>query len=322
MRCTLAAVLLAAFVVFLPALAEEKAPRIDIKPNDAEGKLQVFIDGKESLTYVHGENVDLPHYYPVRSPSGQSLTAQQIDPFPHHRSVWFADSVRLAGQQRKVSFYNAWFSRANPKDPKSPFRDRIRHTEAKPGKSEGNQAEITLKLVWEMDRKTPVLDESRLMRIIALGQGEYLVDLKFTLTASYGDVEFDSDAVHYAWPFVRISPEFSPQKGGVLSNSEGGIGQAKTHNQTARWVDYSNTVAGQTEGLTVCSHPDNGPPPRWLTRDYGTFGPRRPDEKSGKKFTLKKGEQLTQRVGILVHRGDVKGGKVAERYQSYVDGKR
>jgi hypothetical protein len=253
-------------------------------------------------------------------PSGRSLTVDQTEPYPHHRSVWFADTVRLDGQ-RRVSFYNAYYTRLDPKNPKSPFRDRIRHRESTPGKCVDNQAELSLKLLWEMDSKVPILDEARRLRVVALGDGEYLIDLTFTLTASHGDVAFESDATHYAWPYVRMSADFSVAKGGTITNSEGGINQAKTNNQPARWVDYSNTIKGQTEGLALFGHPDNGPPPRWLTRDYGTFGPRRADERSGRKFTLKKGAQLGQRVGILVHKGDVKSGRVAERYRVYVERK-
>jgi hypothetical protein len=296
-----------------------EGPRIEFR-QEGVGRIQMVIDGQEALVYRYGDDVDLPHYYPVRGPSGQPLTVEQTDPYPHHRSVWFADTVRLAGQ-RRVSFYDAYYTRLDPKDPQSPYRDRIRHQEFTPGKSAGNEAELSLKLLWEMDRKGPVLDESRWMRLVALGEGEYLVDLKFTLTASYGDVDFESDATHYAWPFVRMSAAYSVEKGGSITNSEGGVNQAKTHNQTARWVDYSNTVQGQAEGLALFSHPDNGPPPRWLTRDYGTFGPRRADAHSGKKFNLQKGAQLSQRVGLLVHRGDVKGGRVAERYRLYVEWK-
>ena len=87
----------------------------------------------------------------------------------------------------------------------------------------------------------------------------------------------------------------------------------------ARWVDYSNTVGGITEGLAVFQWPD-GKPHRWLTREYGLVGPRRPDERSGKPFVLKKGESLSQRGGILVHKGDVRTGRVAQRYQQYVKG--
>jgi len=234
--------------------------------------------------------------------------------------VWFADTVELAGK-RKASFYNALYTRTDPKDPQSSFRDRVRHVEFLPQSIEGNVARLGMKLVWEMDLNVPVLDELRQMRIVALDGGEYFVDLTFTLRASYGDVTFVSDTAHYAWPYVRIHPQFSGDQGGKLINSEGGAGQKGTHNQPARWIDYSNTIEGQAEGLTIFSHSDNPHPHRWLTREYGTFGPRRADDRNGKPFAVKTGETLQQRVGILVHTGDVQSGRVAERYQLYLDGK-
>ncbi len=54
---------------------------------------------------------------------------------------------------------------------------------------------------------------------------------------------------------------------------------------------------------------------------YGPFGPRREDSQSGVHFTLKKGGALGQRVGILVHSGNVNAGRVKERFQQFLDGK-
>ena len=68
------------------------------------------------------------------------------------------------------------------------------------------------------------------------------------------------------------------------------------------------------------SHPANEQPHQWLTRDYGCFGPRRIAAKSGKPFILSRGEKISTRVGVLVHRGDVQSGQVAERYQLYAKG--
>jgi hypothetical protein len=90
--------------------------------------------------------------------------------------------------------------------------------------------------------------------------------------------------------------------------------------RVARWIDYSNTVEGITEGVAVFQWPD-GKEHRWLTREYGCFGPRRPDSQSGNPFTLKKGESLRQRVGVFVHKGNVKTGRVAHLYEQYVKGK-
>ena len=178
-----------------------------------------------------------------------------------------------------------------------------------------------MRLLWEMDLTTPVLDESRQVRLVALPDREYFLDLTFTLTASYGDVEFVSDWVHYAWPFIRMHPRFSVDQGGRITSSTGAINQEQTNGQPARWIDYSNTIDGTTEGLAVFSHPQNPAPHKWLTRDYGTFGPRRSDDRSGIPFTLKRNESLTQRVGILVHRGDVHTGRVSERFERYATGK-
>jgi hypothetical protein len=298
----------------------ESANRILLRSETASGLLTFVIDGQPALSYRHGPAVDLPHFFPVHSPSGKWLTVQQIEPYPHHRSVWFADAVRLEGG-RRVSFYDALYTRVNTNDPASPFRDRIRHLHHTIRSLEADQARVEMRLLWEMDLTTPVLDESRQLRIVALPDREYFLDLTFTLTARYGDVEFVSDWVHYAWPFIRMHPRFSVDQGGRITSSTGAINQEQTNGQPARWIDYSNTIDGTTEGLAVFSHPQNPAPHKWLTRDYGTFGPRRSDDRSGIPFTLKRDESLTQRVGILVHRGDVHTGRVSERFERYATGK-
>ncbi len=299
----------------------DDAPQIQLEQKDATGTLHVMIDDKEAIVYQYGPKNDMAHYYPVRSPSGKSMTVQQTDPYPHHRSFWFADKVNLAGH-RSVGFYSALYSKVDKNDPDSPFKDRIRHVEFAKEEVDQSKATVDAKLVWEMDLgKTPVLDELRQMQVVALGNGEYFLDLTFTLTAAYGDVSFTSDWVHYAWPYIRINKQFNVQDGGgTITSSEGGVNQKQTNGKPAKWMDYSCAVESETEGMAVFSHPSNGYPHKWLTRDYGTFGPRRIDEKSGKPFTLKRGESLAQRIGVLVHRGDVSVGRVTERYQKYVAG--
>lgn len=292
---------------------------VEVRRDDPAGRMQVLIGGREVFAYLYGKDWDLPHFYPVRSPSGRPMTVQRADPYPHHRSFWFADDVQLAGK-RRASFYNAWYSGEDRRNPAPPFRDRIRHVEFLPDRLGEGRADLGMKLVWEIDEGVPVLDERRAVRVVALGEGEYFLDCEFIVTASYGEATFLSDAVHYAWPYLRMGGPFTPSGGGRLVNSEGGEGQKGTHDRPARWVDYSCT-ADPSEGLTLLVHPESGPPPKWLTRDYGTFGPRRPEERNGKPFVLKKGESLRQRVGVLVHRGEARAGRVEERYRSWVEGR-
>ncbi|MCX8089843.1 MAG: PmoA family protein [Verrucomicrobiae bacterium] len=298
------------------------APPVEFQDDPGAGALRVRIAGREALAYVHGTNVDLPHFYPLRSPSGESMTVQRAEPFPHHRSFWFADTVQLAGQ-REASFYNAFYTgRGDRKNPQPPFRDRIRHVAFTRRDAGNGRGDLEIRLCWEMDDgQTPVLDETRQVRIVATGGGEYFLDVRFVLRASYGDVTFRSDAVHYAWPFLRLNDRFNTNGGGVLVNSEGARGQAGTNLKPARWVDFSRAGAPDAEGVALFSHPSNEHPHAWLTRDYGCFGPRRVEAKSGRPFTLKRGETLATRVGVLVHRGDVASGRVAERYEAWARGK-
>lgn len=304
--------------VCLAASAAE--PNVKVDRNDEAGKLTVSIDGKEAFVYLYGAEQDMPHYYPVRSPSGKLLTIQQTEPFPHHRSVWFGDKVQL-GEKRAVSFYAPWYTRVKEENGSARFRDQVRHVEFLSDGVGQSQPVIRSKSVWMMDFEVPVADEFRELRVVPLGNGEYLMDAKFTVVAAYGDLTFVSDWVHYAWPYVRMHPQFNVKDGGgTIRNSEGGTNQKETNGKPARWVDYYNTIDGQTEGLAFLSHTDNPYPHNWLTRDYGTFGPRRSDERSGEKFTLKKGQSIEQHVGILVHRGATEEAEIAKRYEQYLKG--
>lgn len=304
---------------FVPS-SQPGPPDLQILRDDERGELRVLVEGRKAFAYQYSDWWDLPHYWPLRSPSGKSLLVQQAKPYPHHRSLWVADTVRLEGG-RKVSTYNALYSgQMIGKDAYGPpFRDRVRHVRFRRCESGGGQAVIEDDLLWEADGQTPVLDEHRRLVVVALGRGEVFLDLLFTLKASYGNVEFLSDAVHYAWPYLRMHPRFSGEQGGTITSDNGATGQEATNMQVARWIDYSNTVDGVTEGVAVFQAPD-GQDHRWVSREYGTFGPRRPDNQSGRPFTLRKGETISQHVGILVHRGDARGGKVAERYQEFIRG--
>ncbi len=316
-----AALMLATTITCQALAAEAARPKSRVAWDDDReaGTLTVSIDGREAFVYQYGDDVDIAHYYPVNSPAGHPMTVQKTDPYPHHRSFWFGDKVRLDGG-RPVSTYGALYSESKEKNAPRRFKDGVRHVRTTVDDVAENQATFTKKLLWYMDFDRPVLDETRNLRVVALGDGEYFLDVTFTVTAAYGEVAFVSDAVHYAWPYLRMNRQFSVQGGGRIINSQGGVDQKGTNGKVACWVDYSNTSGDNDAGLAVFSHPSNPQPHAWLTRDYGTFGPRRIDARSGKPFTLKRGESQARRVGVLVHCGDVKAGRVAERYEQYAQG--
>ncbi len=298
------------------------AARFELEKDAENGALRVKLDGKEAFVYQHGPNLDLPHYHPLNTPSGKNLLIQKTEPYPHHRAFWIADTVERGGTS--ASLYNAYYTgvKRGKNDHTAPFKTRIRHDGFLRTEATSDSAIIEDRLVWETTRDNepyPLLDEHRTLKLTAMPDGGYLMDLSFTLTAPYGDVTFISDDVHYAWPYLRLNPDFSGDQGGVITADSGATGQEDTNLKPAKWIDYSNAVDGTTEGIAMFQQPD-GKDRRWLTRKYGTFGPRRLEEQSGKPFVLKKGESLSQRAGVLVHAGDVESGRVAEVYDLFVSG--
>jgi hypothetical protein len=293
-------------------------PRVTIARDDARGRLTILIGGREALVFQYGPDVDIPHYWPMRSPSGRNMLVEKTEPYPHHRSFWFADTVRTGAGERDLSFYNALYSgvKTEAGDYAPPFRERIRLESFPRLETKKREAVIEARLAWESEGRT-VLRETRLMVVRSLGGGEYLLDLAWSLTPAEGSVAFVSDDVHYAWPFLRLDTPWNGEHGGTIVSDSGAVGEKATNMKPALWIDYSNTVDGLAEGVAVFQRPD-GREHRWLTREYGCFGPRRPDDRSGKPFTLEPGESLTQRAGVLVHRGDVLTGHVQERYAQYV----
>jgi hypothetical protein len=295
-------------------------PEVTFARDDAAGTLTLFVGGAEAVVFRYGPDLDLPHYWPMRGPSGRNMLVQKTEPYPHHRSFWFADTIRPAGGERDLSFYNALYSgvETDAGDYVPPFRERVRLVSFPRIFVTKARAEVVAELAWESDGRT-VLDERRGLVVHSLGGGEYLLDLTWTLTAPAGDVAFVSDDVHYAWPFLRLDTAWNGEHGGRITSDSGATGQGATNMKPALWIDYSNTIEGVTEGVAVFQWPD-GQEHRWLTREYGCFGPRRPDERSGRPFTLTKGDSLRQRAAVLVHKGDVTSGRVRARYEKYVRG--
>lgn len=300
------------------------SPRIEFAADATEGRLSVKVDGAEAFVYRYGTANELPFpcLYPVWSPSGKALTEQgNVFPWPHHESFWFVNDVKLDGQEPSAMYYSL-YHRTDPNDWNSPFTNQIVQVEFLPQKQQvPDQAEIGMKLLWQKSPKIPLADQEQHIRVVALGGGEYFLDMHYRLTASYGKLTFVGDNIHYAWPMARMQEAFSPEKGAQVTNSEGSSTVFFPEFQVAHWVDMSNTVSGVPEGLALFSHSENPYPHKWFVHKHGMFGPRRIDAQDGKPFALEKGESIGTRVGVLIHKGDATAGKVAQRYADYIAGK-
>ena len=245
----------------LPSMAVvAQTPSIEIQRNDRQSQLRVLIDGREAVVYQYGADLDFPHYYPVRSPSGKPLTVQYADDkHSHHRSIWVNDIVQPPNHD-PISYYAIGLKEDSKRTAKG-FRECIRHVKFLGEEVNGGKATIKTQATWLADfGQLRVLDEFREVRVVPLGKGEYLLDLRFEVKASYADMTFVSEWNHYAWPYVRMHSRFDvKQGGGKVTNSLGGINEQGTHEKRAHWMDCSNCVDGVTEGLTMFAEADGGP---------------------------------------------------------------
>lgn len=135
--------LISCLYMLLSAGVQADKPQITLHRDDEAGQLYVCINGQKAFAYQYISWLDLPHYWPMYSPSGKNLLVQQSDPYPHHRSFWFADTVRL-DSGRKVSTYNAYYSgqRIGRGTFGPPFRDHIRHVDFTRLEEQGDRAVI------------------------------------------------------------------------------------------------------------------------------------------------------------------------------------
>ncbi|MCK7482999.1 MAG: PmoA family protein [Candidatus Moduliflexus flocculans] len=192
---------------------------------------------------------------------------------------------------RDLSFYNALYSRDQDRGPGTtplPSATGSASSRSRRSKPTDDRAEIVAELVWESDGR-PVLDETRRLVVHSLGAGG--VPPRPDLDPDPGRTATSPSSATTSTTPGPSSVSTRPgtaSTAAASSSDTGATGQEATNMKPALWIDYSNTVDGVTEGVAVFQYPD-GREHRWLTREYGCFGPRRPDDRSGKPFTLKDG---------------------------------
>ena len=70
----------------LACFTEKPQEEVGLAFDEAAGRMTVLVGGREALVYDYGDDLDLVHYWPMRSPSGKNMLVQKTEPYPHHRS--------------------------------------------------------------------------------------------------------------------------------------------------------------------------------------------------------------------------------------------
>ena len=267
-------------------------------------RIEVEVAGKEFTAYLFGKEHKYPFFYPVMGPaSGQSVTAWDQEPYPHHSSLYLSlDRVR----SENVEHGNYWQPRNR--------LDTGQVLSRNPRILESGEDRVVLR--DETDWIVPAtgshqLCDQRTITIWAPSPAVRIMDFTFELKAL---TELVVGQTGHSFFSARVRPEiavgcqvrgaaWAAMGTGTMVDSQGNRDEAGTRAQAADWCAYYGTLAGVTEGLAIIQHSGNPLyPAKWFNRDYGFMSPT-PFAFDG-DVPIPAGKTMTFRYRVVVFAGD------------------
>jgi hypothetical protein len=296
----------------------------DVTAERSQRGVVVKIDGELFTEYLT-EAGESPALWPVIGPTGKPMTRSypvgpreegETDDHPHHQSIWFTHD--------EVNDANFWHDNRNGQPDGSGAHVKHREFDLANGNGGAATARIVARNDWMKGDKKLLEDE----RTIVCGvreNGDRWIDFTITIKATEGDVTFgDTKEGTFA---VRVADtmRLEARKGGQIVNSEGQTDDA-AWGMPARWVDYTGPVDGETVGVAILSHPQSfRPKTRWHVRGYGLFAANpfghkdfpKPELAPQGKVTIRKGDDLTLRYRVLLHRGGTDKAEMEKAFEEF-----
>jgi hypothetical protein len=288
---------------FSVAVADEAA---SVAFKEAPGEVAITIGGQPFATYYHDDQtITRPYFAHVHAPGGRQVTRNHppvegkdlIDHGTFHPGIWMAfgdisgsDCWRLAAPVKHAGFVDKPAGGAG----RGGFAVRNSYRDQKQPEKE---------LCSEVCRFD--------VRVVPAG---YLLLWDSTFSSDhefyFGDQEEMGLGFRVATPLRAESknkdaPDLPAGNGRIL-DSQGRENEDEIWGNAADWCDYSGTLDGQRVGMTIFCHPKNFRPSWFHARDYGLleanpFGRAAFGKGEPSKVTIKPGDQMRLRYGVLVH---------------------
>ncbi len=259
-----------------------------------------------------------PFLFPLYTPSGVNVLDYASDDHPHHKGVWISvDEVELHtgdGDDGKML---------------GPFKHWVEQGRIDTQDVDLDRGKGVIRSVnhWLTPDGKPVLTETT--AITPHGSG--LIEYDITLTPPPGGGTVTIGDTKEGFLGLRMAPELQEKGGrGVITNSEGGVGESQCWGKVAAWCDCSApaTSDGPGGGVALFDHLENFRPARYHARGYGLmaispFGPKAysKGKEDAAPVDITADKPLRLRYAVYVHNGDAEAGGVAEAYQRYTGGK-
>jgi len=238
--------------------------------------------------------VPRPYFFPVRGPSGESLTRMGHPGAPnhdHHRSLWFAHND-LLGQD--------FWSENKP--------GRIVQKQWYAIEDHDDYARLAVELHWlDGHDPKPLARQDLFMTLRPLGD-EWTLELQSDFRGGGEGVAFAQN--NFGVLGLRVAKSLSAVFGaGKITGSDGAQGEKVLFGQPNRWLDYSGPIgydatgAPRVEGLSLIDHRLNpAHPTKWHVRDDGWIGPSLSRDAA---VSLSPQTPLVVRYLLVVHSGPV-----------------
>jgi hypothetical protein len=269
------------------------------------------INGKLFTCYKFDPSQKYPYFWPVNGPaSGQSITTESSQPYPHHHSLFFGCD--------RVNGGNFWQEENE--------QGQIISQGPKIIEAAGSRVVFVDTCFWQstlrsamedwQPKSKPIILDIRHVVITAPGENLRFIDFEISLQPL---TDITIKKTNHSLFSARVVPELSVNSGGTLVNAEGKTAEKDTFGVASPWCDYSGIRNGVTEGIAILQRPSNRWfPCKWFTRDYGFFSPTPMNWlEDGQPLKLAKGEVLTLCYRVVVHAGDAKTADVDGLFKQY-----
>lgn len=282
---------------------------MNLEAEIANDQVVVKADEKVFTSYKFASILKKPYFFPVNGPISQkSLTAESIEPYPHHNSLFFGCD--------RVNGANFWQEGID--------RGQIISQGPKIVTPKGKKVTFTDICLWRQPGKEPVIRDTRRITISAPNENLRFIDFEITLQPL---MDIRIERTNHSLFSARMIPQLSVDSGGTLINAEGKTTEKGTWGVASPWCDYFGTHNDVTEGVAILQHPQNRwYPSKWFTRDYGFFSPTPmywPE--NGTHIELPKKSGLTLKYRVVVHAHDTQTADIAgifEQYKTPVENKK
>lgn len=301
MRTTVICLLVAGCNILTASRGSVQPDSQQVSAKLEKDKVVVTIADKLFTCYKFAPSQKYPYLWPVNGPvSGQSVTTESSQPYPHHHSLFFGCD--------NVNGGNYWQDENK--------RGQIISQGPRIIEAEGQRVIFTDVCFWQQPESKPIIQDQRRVAVTAPNKNLRVIDIEISLQPL---TDITIQKTNHSLFAARVVPELSVTSGGTLVNAEGKTAEKGTFGVASPWCDYYGTRNGITEGIAILQHPDNRWfPCTWFTRDYGFFSPTPMNWlKDDQPLKLVKGEVLTLRYRVIVHAGDAKTADINGLFKQY-----